>query len=99
MPILVKYFPKIYFNIILLHPCLLCDVLFPNGFFTLAWPYAAIPHSVVIVMKHEIMSTGIHIVILWVMTRYSLIGGFQRFGELYCLHLQGKLKTQPISPL
>jgi hypothetical protein len=27
--------------------------------------------------------------VLWVVTPYGLIGGYQSFGETYCLHLQG----------
>jgi hypothetical protein len=40
--------------------------------------------------KSEVLMTvKIHIVVLWVITLHSLVGGYQRFQGIYSFHLQG----------
>jgi hypothetical protein len=31
----------------------------------------------------------VHVGVSWVMTSYSRVGGYKRFGSVYCLRLQG----------
>jgi hypothetical protein len=39
------------------------------------------------------MNLNIHVVVIWDSTLHTDVVGRQRFGRLYCLHLQGELYT------
>jgi hypothetical protein len=41
-------------------------------------------------MRSEVLTAvRMSILVLWIVTPCGLVGTYQRFGETYCLHLQG----------
>jgi hypothetical protein len=51
-------------------------------------------------MRFEVLrAMKISTVVLWVVIPYTLVGGYQRFGRTYLLHLQGlnEFTTQKIT--
>jgi hypothetical protein len=48
-------------------------------------------------MKFEFFTAmGIGIMVFWVVTLCSLADGYEHFGDLYRLHLQGTIKMEAI---
>lgn len=47
---------------------------------------------VVMYVRYEVLTVvkKVHIVFFWVMTLYSLVGEYQCFEDIYCLHLQSR---------
>jgi hypothetical protein len=35
------------------------------------------------------MTVKVSIIVVWVVMLYGLLGGYQHFGGMYCLHIQG----------
>jgi hypothetical protein len=53
--------------------------------------------KLMMIIRSEVFTaTNIQVVVFWVLTPFSDVVGYQRFGRPCCLHLQGEVKMQAV---